>query len=289
MIGLEIKVFGKPNVEIIRIVKESLKKLRLEVPEICLAFAYNEGDIRKYRERFMKPRIFSPSMEKIEREIVKIELEAMNAAYISEIGRKENLPPVIIVNLASKVEEVDWEDSLFHEILHLKTEKMGWSKIGKRISFQVGRELCFQNLDFYILTVSNDCLYDFFGDEIASQYGFSDYVFRRKRRFIRNSIRKFEELSKKVSTTHPVVMIESAIRFAFVINFPPSYKDRERDQKILEKKILPISRHFPEYLDFQGLKSIPKEIKVPPEEKSLFKIYAKIFLIYNDFLNHFLK
>jgi hypothetical protein len=153
------------------------------------------------------------------------------------------------------------------------------------------KSFCLQLKDAYISSVIFECLSDFFGYEIACQYSFTDYVLRHKKRFIYVSLKEREKKSEeeriKWFTSESIGVFDSIIYSAFAINLPPSYREREKDQARLEREFSPILSYIPKYIDFKSLASLPSQIKVPPEEGNLLKIYGKIFLVYNDFLNHF--
>ena len=290
----EIKVFGKPKRKIIALLEQSLKKLDLDTPKIYLAFARNENEIVRYREKFGRVSIADFKSEEKRRyfeSLIKKEFPYVRAMYVTRARRKESFPPVIFVNLGSKAPEINWEESILHETLHLKSEVMGWMEITDKANVRAEESFYLQIEDIQILAAINNYIDDFFGDEVACQYGFANYVLRRKRSHIHVEVKSGEKLSEEerieLFEGPWIDVFEGVIHFAFTINLPPSYPGREGEQKLLEKELSPVLRYIPEYIDFQKLALLPSQIKMPPEERNLLKIYGKIFVMYNDFLNHF--
>jgi len=293
----EIKVFGKPRAEVIKIFKESFQKLNIDIPEIYLAFFRSEKELKIYREGFgrISAKLLSKRGKKIFESSVKTEFHSMASIFMPKRRRKESTPSVILINLSSQIPEIDWEIAIFHEALHLKNETMGWMQIEEKVIIEALHDFCIGIEDVHVLQIIYDCIADFFGDEIASQYHCSDYVLRHKEIFIYNTIKTLKKLSEeraKSKSIQDIEIIETLIRSAFAINLPPSYApsyaNREKHQKLLESEFSPALSLIPEYIDFQKLASLPSRIKVPPGRINLLNIYGKIFGIYNDLLNHFL-
>ncbi|MCK4927056.1 MAG: hypothetical protein KAS11_01190 [Candidatus Aenigmarchaeota archaeon] len=287
---MKIKGFGNPpgtiedNISIINQIETYAKTLELKETELYLVFANNQDEIRKYYEMFST--ITPESLSEHDSQIYESMMNSPIAGgYIPKCIRKDEIPPTVLITVES-VEDIK-DRTVLDELTHIKEDELGWYDKEIEALFETDKGFCISNWDSYILQRIRHNISNYISDEIGCRCNYSNLIFQYKKNDLEAAAKTIDApVIKKKFSEKSLYPIEIAIHLSFKSALPPSYHgDNVSDEKELDKIISPIVKHLPDTIDNIKLKDAVHSIKIPPKKDNLILCYARVFDIYNLFLD----